>query len=168
MDGLAQFRAACAAAGVAEVDVNAFVMYAAGVLTNMGNYKSFGDTKIVPVLSDGAATVDAIVTATQGLRTPSANEDVAKLWTHLRTALFSLSPRERQLGLGASKGISTYFSYNCTESDAQLAQRFLNALGTNTRGGPLGLPRGGRVRPTLTHATRPSRAWWIRPHRAQT
>jgi hypothetical protein len=33
-----------------------------------------------------------------------------------------------QIGLGAAKGISTYFSANCDESDASLASRFLLSI----------------------------------------
>jgi dipeptidyl-peptidase-3 len=33
-----------------------------------------------------------------------------------------------QLGLGASQGISTYFSSNCEEADADIAGRFLNSI----------------------------------------
>jgi hypothetical protein len=33
-----------------------------------------------------------------------------------------------QLGLGATQGISTYFSANCEEADADLAGRFLNSI----------------------------------------
>ena len=33
-----------------------------------------------------------------------------------------------QLGLGAKQGITTYFSANCEEADADLAGRFLNSI----------------------------------------
>ena len=97
---------------------------------HQGNYKSFGDTKFIPGLSQGATTLDAILAATQPLRSAADEATLAALWAGVRGPAFSLSPRERQLGLGASQGISTYFSYNCTDADAQIAQRFLIANGT--------------------------------------
>jgi dipeptidyl-peptidase III len=126
-----QWRDACVAGGVAAADVDALLLYAAGFFSNMGNYKSFGDTKLVPALSGGAATVDAILVATRGLRSTDAdNAALHTLWASVRAPMFSLSPRERQLALGADQGITTYFSYDCTDVDAQLAQRFLVAHGT--------------------------------------
>jgi dipeptidyl-peptidase-3 len=38
------------AAGFSEDDVDAFFIFCSGVYTNMGNYKSFGDSKFVPDL----------------------------------------------------------------------------------------------------------------------
>jgi len=37
--------------------------------------------------------------------------------------MYSLSPRETQLGLGQD-GITTYFSSNCTKEDAAIAKEF--------------------------------------------
>ena len=145
------------------------LLYGAAFFSNMGNYKSFGDTKFVPALSQGAATVDAILAATHALRDASANagRTLADLWAAVREPMFSLTPRERQLALGADQGVSTYFSYNCTDADAQLAQRFLTAHGARPRSAPPAPPphpphplhscpaRPGPARPAHMNACRP-------------
>jgi hypothetical protein len=44
--------------------------------------------------------------------------------------------RQRQLGLGKEKGISTYYSANCEEEDAKFVQLFMDKIGLspyNTR-----------------------------------
>lgn len=53
---------------------------------------------------------------------------VSELWAACSARMYSLPPRQRQLGLGAAKGISTYFSANCEEVDAEIGGRFLESL----------------------------------------
>ena len=47
--------------------------------------------------------------------------------TLLFQPLFSLDDRQKQLGLG-SKGVSTYFTPNCTQEDADLVNRFFKDI----------------------------------------
>ena len=108
--------------------------YVAAVLANMGNYASFGDTKLVP----GCSTDELHAVLSAAAKTSGSEKRLfAAAWTEetLRLA-FDLSPRLRQLGIGARSGVSTYFSSNCEEADAALAQRYLDSrkLGAyNTR-----------------------------------
>ena len=102
-------------------EVDQGLMYAAAIYGNMGNYKSFGDTKFVPALAPhrlklllGAGKADAAA--------------FSRLWAACSDRMYSLPPRQRQMGLGAAAGISTYFSANCTEEDASVAARFLESV----------------------------------------
>ena len=47
-----ELREACVGKvdGITEVDFKAFMVFCSGIYANMGNYKGFGDTKIVPDL----------------------------------------------------------------------------------------------------------------------
>jgi len=115
--------------GMTEDETSKALIYAAAFYGNVGNYKSFGDTKFVPDLpaerfqlfiSSGAA--DAA--------------KVSKLWAECSERMYSLCPRQRQMGLGKDKGISTYFSANCEEADADISGRFMDSIGLspyNTR-----------------------------------
>uniref|UniRef100_UPI00398E9937 dipeptidyl peptidase 3-like n=1 Tax=Pristiophorus japonicus TaxID=55135 RepID=UPI00398E9937 len=47
---LCELQEAATALGMTSEEYQAFLVYAAGVYSNMGNYKSFGDTKFVPNL----------------------------------------------------------------------------------------------------------------------
>jgi dipeptidyl-peptidase-3 len=120
---------AAAARGLSDEELQQAIMYAAGFYGNMGNYKSFGDTKLVPALP--ATRMEVFLTAgaaDSGL--------VGELWTECAARMYSLPPRQRQLGLGRAKGISTYFSANCEEHDAEVAGRYLEHKGLspyNTR-----------------------------------
>jgi dipeptidyl-peptidase-3 len=126
---VAELSAAATAAGLSDGELAQALMYCAAFYGNVGNYKSFGDTKFVPELP--AERFQLLLTA--------GKADAAKveaLWTECCARMYSLPPRQRQMGLGAANGISTYFSANCDESDAELGNKFLDSIGLsayNTR-----------------------------------
>lgn len=116
-------------AGLTQEECDQALMYAAAFYGNLGNYKSFGDTKFVPELP--AEKMRQFLMA--GKAEPDA---MAQLWEECSERMYSLMPRQRQMGLGEANGISTYFSSNCDEEDASLAGRFLDSVGLspyNTR-----------------------------------
>ncbi len=53
-------------------------------------------------------------------------EGLDSLWSSVKDKMYSLSNRERQLGLG-DKGVTTYFSDNCNKADAEKVNRFFKA-----------------------------------------
>jgi dipeptidyl-peptidase-3 len=115
--------------GLSDDEIDRVLCFAAAFYGNLGNYKSFGDTKFVPDISpesfekfllSGAADI----------------EKTKELYAECRERLYSLPPRQRQLGLGDTKGVSTYFSANCEEEDADISGRFMDSIGLsayNTR-----------------------------------
>uniref|UniRef100_A0A8C4Q4K5 Dipeptidyl peptidase 3 n=1 Tax=Eptatretus burgeri TaxID=7764 RepID=A0A8C4Q4K5_EPTBU len=112
---------ATSTAGLSDTDYTSFLVYAAGVYSNMGNYKSFGDSKFVPNLPK--EKLKKLVWSSLAFQ--NNQEEMTTIWEACEDRMFSLEDHERQLGLG-SEGISTYFSGNCTTEDAKLAQRFLD------------------------------------------
>ncbi|XP_026303448.1 dipeptidyl peptidase 3 isoform X1 [Piliocolobus tephrosceles] len=126
-----QLRQHALAEGLTEEEYQAFLVYAAGVYSNMGNYKSFGDTKFVPNLPK--EKLEQVILGSEAAQ--QHPEEVKGLWQTCGELMFSLEPRLRHLGLG-KEGITTYFSGNCTMEDAKLAQDFLdsqNLSAYNTR-----------------------------------
>uniref|UniRef100_A0A2K6LE27 Dipeptidyl peptidase 3 n=1 Tax=Rhinopithecus bieti TaxID=61621 RepID=A0A2K6LE27_RHIBE len=126
-----QLRQHALAEGLTEEEYQAFLVYAAGVYSNMGNYKSFGDTKFVPNLPK--EKLEQVILGSEAAQ--QHPEEVRGLWQTCGELMFSLEPRLRHLGLG-KEGITTYFSGNCTMEDAKLAQDFLdsqNLSAYNTR-----------------------------------
>uniref|UniRef100_A0A8C3SH21 Dipeptidyl peptidase 3 n=1 Tax=Chelydra serpentina TaxID=8475 RepID=A0A8C3SH21_CHESE len=118
-------------AGLTDQEYQAFLVYAAGVFSNMGNYKSFGDTKFVPNLPKDK--LRQLIWQSQAFQ--ERPEEMESLWDRCGELMFSLDPHQRQLGL-REKGTTTYFSGNCCLEDAQLAQKFLdsqNISAYNTR-----------------------------------
>ncbi|XP_051903615.1 dipeptidyl peptidase 3 [Hippocampus zosterae] len=117
-----QLEAVATAAGLSSEEYQAFLVYAAGLYANMGNYKSFGDSKFVPNLPKDK--LDALVRATQAFQEDPA--EMGALWDSCSCLISSLKDKQKQLGLG-DKGITTYFSGNCCLEDAELAQKFLDS-----------------------------------------
>nr|XP_057942495.1 dipeptidyl peptidase 3 [Doryrhamphus excisus]XP_057942496.1 dipeptidyl peptidase 3 [Doryrhamphus excisus] len=118
----AQLENVARAVGLTSAQYQAFLVYAAGFYANMGNYKSFGDTKFVPNLPKDK--LDALVRASQAFQDEPA--EMAVLWDSCSCLIDSLKDKQKQLGLG-DKGITTYFSGNCNLEDAELAQKFLDS-----------------------------------------
>ena len=106
--------------------------YAANFLSNLGNYKSFGDSKFVPGCSPAAFR--SILEASAAFK-GSERGTIVKLWNQVGNAIFSLEQTELQLGL-ETDGVSTYFSANITKADTELIKRFIEGRGLspyNTR-----------------------------------
>ena len=129
-----EWKVAAREKGLSPEEIAQALLYVAAFYGNMGNYKSFGDTKFVPALPSDRFWLFL------HCRPRKVNDDMEQkmqsLWDECVSRMYSLTPRQRQIGLGASKGISTYFSANCTEQDAKIANAFLDSIGLsayNTR-----------------------------------
>lgn len=107
--------------GVKQSEIDDILMFSSAFFSNMGNYKSFGDTKFVP-----KAPVEQFRAFLLSSKLDSSI--ITRLFDDVKVRMYSLSPRNRQLGLGRENGVTTYFSPNCEESDAELAGRFLNSI----------------------------------------
>ena len=88
----------------------------------MGNYKGFGDSKIIPNLS--ADKLEIFLFATKAFQT---NVDLTKVWNRIKNMMYDLSPKKCHLGLG-DKGTTTYFSSNCTSEDADIVNRYFKSI----------------------------------------
>ncbi|XP_072940333.1 dipeptidyl peptidase 3 isoform X2 [Epargyreus clarus] len=117
---LEELKTSALKAGASEDDFQAFLVYAGGIFANSGNYKGFGDTKFIPNLSK--ESFELIVKASKAYENDGTH--LTKLWQNTQNAIYSLAPRLTSLGL-ANKGITTYFSSNCTEEDSNLVNDWM-------------------------------------------
>ena len=109
----------------------AFLVYANGFLSNAGNYKSFGDSKIIPNLPKNK--FEAIVQASVAYK--KETKYLQPIWNKIKDVTYLLEGKVKTLGLG-EKGITTYFSSNCSTKDADLVNEFMQQKGLesyNTR-----------------------------------
>ncbi|XP_061172745.1 dipeptidyl peptidase 3-like [Saccostrea echinata] len=115
---LEELQSSAEANGITKEEFQAFLTYAAGFLSNAGNYKAFGDSKIIPNLPK--EKFEKI------LMSSKVATEISGLWKEVSERMYSLEDRLRELGLG-KKGITTYFSSNCDIEDAKVAQEFMSA-----------------------------------------
>ena len=88
----------------------------------MGNYQGYGDTKIVPDLKP--EKFEAIVTGSQAYENDPIT--MQNIWSSVKGPMFNFEERYKQLGLG-DKGVTTYFTPNCNQEDADLVNRYLKS-----------------------------------------
>lgn len=114
-----------------EEDVKALLVYIAGVFANSGNYKGFGDSKIVPNLPKERLE-EIVLTSAAYKADPTV---IQALWSACADSIYSLEPLQQHLGF-SDKGITTYFTPNCTLKDSELVGNFMkkyNLEGYNNR-----------------------------------
>jgi len=106
------------AAGVTEQEFSAYMVYCAGFYADSGNYKGFGDSKFVPNLDE--SSFEKLVMASAAC---AANPGLKDIWSRVVGPMYSLSDKEKQLGLG-EKGITKYFSCNCDNTDSDMVSKY--------------------------------------------
>lgn len=100
--------------------LQAFLVYCCGFYGNAGNYKSMGDTKIIPNLEEDK--FDAIIRSSKAFTNDQAK--IGGLWDNTRQSIYSLTEKTKHLGFN-DKSITTYFSANCTKADSDLVNDWL-------------------------------------------
>lgn len=111
--------------------MQALLVYISGVLANSGNYKGFGDSKIVPNLPKERLG-KIILTSAAHKANPKT---VETLWNACADRIYSLEDLHQHLGF-SDKGVTTYFTPNCTLKDSELVGNFMkkyNLEGYNNR-----------------------------------
>lgn len=109
-------------AGLSEAEYTAFLVYCCGFFANSGNYKGFGDSKILPDLTE--EKFEALVKGSKAYENDP--KKIGGLLEAVKGKIFSLTEREKMLGFKDS-GITTYFSGNCSQEDADLVDEFLKS-----------------------------------------
>lgn len=102
--------------------LQAILVFTSGVYANMGNYKGFGDSKIIPNLP-----TEKLEKFLSGSKAFQENSDLIKQWDRIKKLVYDLSPEKCHLGL-AGKGSTTYFSSDCTSEDADNISRYFKSV----------------------------------------
>lgn len=78
----------------------------------------FGDSKVIPNLDQ--EKFELIIKSSVAYKSPK----VAKLWEKCKKSIYQLTERTQSLGLG-SKGVTMYFSENCTQDDSDRVKEWM-------------------------------------------
>lgn len=118
--------------GVTQTEFDQFLAYVTAIFGNMGNYLSFGDTKLVPQLSSQAFTTIIHATALQG----KLRQQLIDLYDSVKEKIYSLQPFECELGFPDRPATSAYYSADITKEQIELVTAYMNEKGIspyNTR-----------------------------------
>ena len=123
-ESIDELKNAATRANVTEDEFTAFLVYSCGIFANAGNYKAMGDTKIIPNLPKNA--FETIVKVSKAYKDNTT--EMHDIWDNISNTLYSLDGKLKSLGL-SDKGITTYFSANCTKEDADKVNAFMEHKG---------------------------------------
>ena len=119
-DGIDKFKEDSMAAGLTEDEWKQLLVYCAAVFQNCGNFKSFGDTKFVPQLSQ-----DKFVAAIQASSAYKTHKKVIDTILDKTFAeVYSEADPLARIGFRDSNGVSSYYSGNITKDDTTYIDEF--------------------------------------------
>ncbi|XP_055953137.1 dipeptidyl peptidase 3-like [Argiope bruennichi] len=114
-----------------EDEFTAFLIYASGIFSNMGNYKGMGDSKFIPNLPE--EKFKKLLLASKFAKEDPTHLD--RLLSSCLESIYSLKDSLCRLGF-PSNGITTYFSKNISKEDDEIVKNFMKEKGIeawNTR-----------------------------------
>lgn len=102
---------------ISQQDLDWLLEYASQVMSNLGNYKSFGDTKFVPRVDQQA--VEKLVGSVK-------SSDIQDLWSKIKEPMYSTAPEKKNLlGFPDEGHTTTYYSKDVTKAEIQAVQNVL-------------------------------------------
>jgi len=123
-------KARALSSGWTEEEFTALLAFASGFYANGGNYRGFGDTKIIPNVDK--EKLKAFLESSVAFK---KNPKLTSVWNSIQDRVFSLEPNHLALGFG-NEGVTTYHTSNVTKEDAELIDRYFkskNIESWNTR-----------------------------------
>ncbi|GMT28781.1 hypothetical protein PFISCL1PPCAC_20078 [Pristionchus fissidentatus] len=118
------------AAGFTEEEWQNFLVWTGSFYSNSGNYKGFGDSKFIPVV-----TADKLSKMVASSKAASNSPDLLSVYSAVEDGIFSLNSKNAGLGFNDT-GVTTYHSGLVRKTDSDLINRYMkekNLEGWNTR-----------------------------------
>lgn len=103
-------------AGIYNEDWTKFKAFAAGVLVNAGNFRSYGDTKFFPEVPK--EKFEEVLNLCK-------SERIDKIWEKIGNLVYDNSPEKSSLNFVDKGGVTSYYSGNIVSEEAELVKEFL-------------------------------------------
>lgn len=100
--------------------VTSYLEYSSQVLANLGNYKSFGDSKFIPRID--VEQFQSIIDATK-------SEEISALFNSVKTPIYSLDDQIAMLGAPEDGHVSGYYLNNVSKAEGEAVDAALAANG---------------------------------------
>ncbi|KIH46078.1 hypothetical protein ANCDUO_23871 [Ancylostoma duodenale] len=115
------FKAKALKCGFTNEEWEGFLVYVAGFYYNNGNYRGFGDSKIIPNVT--VEKVDALLRSSEAGKSSPL---FFSTWEAVKPLACSLESNQLHLGFG-NQGVTCYHSENITKEDAVKIDRYFKA-----------------------------------------
>ena len=122
---VASLKEAALKAGCTEESFKNFVAYFTGVMSNLGNYLSFGHKKIVPNLSEEAFLKIFKSVPHFGEFEKAFKSNFDEIWKLMSKEVFAIESPYDIINLPTKGGVTGYFSRSLSEEELDLMNRFL-------------------------------------------
>lgn len=100
-----QLKSACG-----DDDVKLYLDYASQFLSNLGNYKSFGDTKFIPRISK--ERFEQLVTATK-------NSNIEQIWSEVKKPIYAINDKSKMLGWPDIGHVTGYYINSISKNEVE-------------------------------------------------
>lgn len=120
-DGVDKTKERALLGGITEQEWDQFLVYAASVFNNCGNFKSFGDTKFVPEMPE--ARFQAIL-ETSPFWASGEKHGLQETWNLIKREVYYEENPLRAIGFPDKGGQTSYYSSNITSEDAKFVDEF--------------------------------------------
>jgi len=130
---ISQLKKSVLDAKVSEDDWNKFCLYASTFLNNAGNYKSFGDTKFIPEVSE--ETFLKIMQCSESFKNEEVGQVLVNLWNKIKFLIFHYDKPFDAIGINPV-GLTGYYSSDIPNEEIKIVNEFMkvtNLSPLNTR-----------------------------------